>query len=496
MFNKNSFWLALNYSFFIVISFASLKMNLLNFGLDTFGMWLSISSLWGLGGSVDFGVGFAIVKFVAEKRKQENNDLSMILSSSFFILTGMAILLTLLIYALGHHIYISNNAFIQAGDMALKNEYNLIFVLLACMFFLRYFINYFKSVNEGYNNYVLTSKLDIFRNIGSFVIAFASWSFNSGLFIYAIYNFILTLLVFLANYYFYYKIPDKPSISFSKVNTRSVKSIIGLSGSVQLSTLFGAMIDPFFKYIIGKYYNIGFVSTYETARRFSFAVSGLFCTSFRHMLTSSSEVVEYKAQQHYLNTNCVDVSKLGVIFSGITVGIGGIVIVFMLNTFFNYHDVWKIFLILILCDSMNNFGYSPYIFLSGTGHTFWLAITQFINLVISSLFIMIGLYYFENIYGFIGLPISVFIVNMLTFIYLRKKFELNIREYLIRAKFNKMIFLTISILLISFQNSLYIAYVLLGSMSLLSLIIFWNDIFYIKDSILAKIRKKTRKMDL
>ncbi|MBK8663779.1 MAG: hypothetical protein IPN18_19055 [Ignavibacteriales bacterium] len=45
---RNNIWLAAHYIFTMVASLVSLKFNLLNFGSDIFGVWVLISSIWGL----------------------------------------------------------------------------------------------------------------------------------------------------------------------------------------------------------------------------------------------------------------------------------------------------------------------------------------------------------------------------------------------------------------------------------------------------------------
>lgn len=82
---KNSFWLALQYVLSIIVAFSIIKINIMNFGEELFGMWLIFLSIWNLGIALDFGFGTSLVKFIADaEHNHEKKDVSVIVSNGLF----------------------------------------------------------------------------------------------------------------------------------------------------------------------------------------------------------------------------------------------------------------------------------------------------------------------------------------------------------------------------------------------------------------------------
>ena len=94
---KNSLWLALQFSSTIVISLITLKLNLTHYGEKLFGIWILISSLWGFSNVLDFGMGTAILRFVARLKDQDEKQVNILLSSTFFVFIILGILIFLVI---------------------------------------------------------------------------------------------------------------------------------------------------------------------------------------------------------------------------------------------------------------------------------------------------------------------------------------------------------------------------------------------------------------
>ena len=59
---KNSFWLSAQFSMTLIVSLINLKINLVHFGSQLFGIWLMLAAIWGFGTALDFGFGTAVVK--------------------------------------------------------------------------------------------------------------------------------------------------------------------------------------------------------------------------------------------------------------------------------------------------------------------------------------------------------------------------------------------------------------------------------------------------
>ncbi len=111
---RNNIWLAAHYIFTMVASLVSLKFNLLNFGSDIFGVWVLISSIWGLSNVVDLGFGLALIRAVSKER--DNPEMLGRVTSTgfvFFFLFGFVILSVG--FLIGNFYYIENPALIKSS---------------------------------------------------------------------------------------------------------------------------------------------------------------------------------------------------------------------------------------------------------------------------------------------------------------------------------------------------------------------------------------------
>jgi O-antigen/teichoic acid export membrane protein len=291
--------------------------------------------------------------------------------------------------------------------------------------------------------------------------------------------YVLASFFMLTSYLVYFILNIKDyKISLRLFDLTEIKKIIKFSLSVQAMSVFNALIDPLIKYIIGSYFSVSTVSSYEIARRFAIAISGLFFSAFKIVLPKASALKNEKEFKTFIGEDIVRFSGLGVVYSGVVFGIFALPIVLVINWIFNSHEALLIFVILALPESINNFGYAIYNFLLGVGKVTLLVFVQFNNLIFVVLSMSIGFIIFHNILGLIGYFISVVIGNLLMLFYLKKYWKISIMKLLIDCKIYKLLYLICFMCITVYALYLNILpyYINFGLLSIVCLIIFYYDI--------------------
>ncbi|MFO7447598.1 MAG: hypothetical protein R6W90_14600 [Ignavibacteriaceae bacterium] len=473
---KNSLWLSIQFITSIVIAFINLKLNLLNFGENIFGIWVLFSSFWGVGSILDFGFGTGIVRFIAQLSVNDNKEEILRL-----IFTGLIIFIiggTLILIAgniVSNYLFFNNNNLIPSDYFKLAKK---VFFLLGINFFIQYLFSFFRSILDGLNNFVLSSKMLIIHNILGFASVLTALTFNLDLFSLTIFYTIssasiccFTFIILLIKYRLF-------NFNISLFSLTYFKKVFKYSFSIQIASLTGAFIDPAIKYIIGNFGSLSSVTYFEIARRFTIAIAGLFNTTFKNYLPKVSILTSAADQREFLLKDASKLSKLGVTYSGFMFGICQVFLAAVIKFWFGYDEVILIFMITSLAEIVNAFGYSLYVFFMGIGKAGILAVIQVTNFIATITILIIGFKVFNNYLGLLGYFASVIFANFLMLFYLKKLLKISYTEFLSRANFNKLlylIFLTMFTLIIVYLNIINV-FACLTLLSIVSLFLFYKDL--------------------
>jgi len=485
---KNSFWLAFQFVISLLVSLVTLKLNLLHFGTEIFGSWILIAAIWGFGSALDFGFGTAVIKYVAEFNRHSKTEINELLSSIFFVFILIGTVIFILGLTFGNIIFFGKSG---AVPVIYRENMRLPFLILAITFLLQYVGVFFRSVFEGMNNFVISSRISLVQNITILVGVIIIYQLKSSILILSFIYFtagIIVLFLYLVLFRKYY-VDFKLKASY--FNLTLVRKIISFSFSVQLSNIFAAIVDPAIKIIVSNYYQISYVSIYETARRFTLAITGLFFAAFKIILPKTSELRTLNEYQEFLKGKAVGYTRVGVTYSGVFYGVLSLPIVLFIKYWFGYQDATLIFLMLSLPEAINNAGYTNYNFLIGIGKTSIVAFVQFINLLFIFVGLTLGFVLLKNNLGFMGYFISDVIVNALILYFVKKYSKISITGFFIQAKLYKTLIqvMILSILiLVIFYTHINLMFVL-GTYTLIMIFLFVNDIisyFNILKSFLAE----------
>jgi O-antigen/teichoic acid export membrane protein len=472
---RNSLWLAIQYSVTIIFSLITLKLNLIHYGKDLFGSWILISSLWGFGKALDFGLGTSLVKFVAEYNHKDLSRLKFLVSTCLLLMIILGILIFVIIFGIGQVIYFNTNEIFGVEHF---EEIQLIFLILGLSFYLNYITILVKSVFEGMSDFVTPSKISIIYSTMILLSVVVTFLFNLPLLNLA-YAFLITSLINFFIYAFSFRIKRVGiQLSLKYLDLSLIKKVFTFSLSIQGAAIFGSLIDPLIKYLIGNFSSIGSVSLYEIARRFVTAISGLFGTTFRTILPKASVLSNKDEFAPFLYNECAKLSRIGITYAGTVFGIGAFIIPIIIQQTFNYDEAVLIFFILAIPESINNFGYAIYNFLIGIGKAFFLVIIQMINILIIGFSVYIGLAIFGNLLGLLGYGLTVVLVNILMILFVRNVVGISIRKYFSLSRVYKLLILLMFLLTAIFllSNNYLNLYIIIFSLGCLSVIVFINDL--------------------
>ncbi len=471
---KNHIWLSSQYLTSVIISLITLKLNLLNYGTELFGYWILISSIWGFGIALDFGFGKSIIKYVSEYREKDESKINTILSSSFYLFSILGFGIFIIILVIASTTYFGAGAIIPLNQ---NTNFWLICVVLGISFYFKYISIFLRSIFEGYNNFVLSSQINLLNNILILLSVILALSLNQSLEILAYYYLISSFITLVAFYLAFNIQYSNISISLKHFEFKYAKKVIKFSIAIQGAAVFGSLIDPVIKYLLGSV-SISSISSYEIARRFVVAITGLFNSTFRPILPKASALTSGESYTNFIFGYCDKVSKLGITYSGIVFGMGSIILAFIIKKVFGLDEAILIFLILALPESVNKLGFPIYNFLLGIGKANFLTILQLINLVIISLSVYVGLQVSQSSIGLLGYWVSVIIGNVIMMWFTYRITSISMWKYLKLSKTFKLVFLNI-LLLISilgiYQYNIN-EFMMLIVLSAVSIVIFYNDI--------------------
>lgn len=474
--HKNSFWLFTQYIIVLLVSLISLKINILNYGTELFGIFLVINSILILGIAFDLGIGTSVVKYVAELKhfNESDDELNSLISTGLMLFLAIGLIYITVLFSIKNLLIYSRNLI----PAHFKGEADFIFILLCFAFYFNFISIYFKSIFEGLNNFITPSIIIICQNISLLFIVVLCYLLKLDIKLFSILFSLNYLTILIAYILLFYKKTKNIQISPLFFKYALIKKIAKFSFSVQMISIFSALIDPTIKFLIGNFYDVGYVSFYEIGKRFAMAISGLFFTTFRNLLPITSILKTKEDYERFLYSDGIKFTRLGLTYSGLVFGIMSVFLLAFIKVSFGFDKALLVFLILSFSEIINNVGYTLYIFLIGIGKAYFISLIQFINIVMTSVMLYFGFIFTHSLLGLLGYGFSVFIVNILMLLYLKRIIEFSVFSWLKEIKIFKLFFLlsaTLIIVFILYKEMVSFYYPAFGLM-ILSIVIFKNDI--------------------
>ncbi|MGH7780949.1 MAG: lipopolysaccharide biosynthesis protein [Candidatus Binataceae bacterium] len=141
----------------------SVPLTLHYLGTERYGMWMTISSLIGMFGFTDLGLGFGLVNLVAEADGKDDSDLAAThISNAFFLLSGIALILAIVFASCYARVEWSRLFNVSSGR-AVSEAGPAMVVIVGC-FLLRMPLSLVQRVQLGFQQGVVN---DIWLGVGN-----------------------------------------------------------------------------------------------------------------------------------------------------------------------------------------------------------------------------------------------------------------------------------------------------------------------------------------
>lgn len=482
---KNSSWLAFQYIITVVFSFISIKINISNFGEELFGIWILFISIWTVGNALDIGFGTAIVKFVAESiGRKKSEEISKIASTTLFILTLNGIIIFVLVNLASELFLLNNERIVPLKVVSIAKN---VFFILGINFYFQYLTIVFKAILEGMNNFVYTSKVNMLSTFLNLLVVIGVSIFNQSMVAMSMFFAFVSLSIAILLFIYISSRYRQIYFGIKYISIKELSKLFKFSFFIQGSAIFSSLIDPTIKYIIGNYSGLNFVSFYEVGRRFATAVSGLFFNTFKTILPKASILKGSEQYNLFLSSEGSKLSYYGVIYSVTIFGVGSILFSIIIKTLFGHDEILILFFLLCLPESINNFGYTLYLFLIGIGKSYLILLIQAINLIVITLLLLACFEFLSSILGLLGYYITVVFVNIIMIYFVKKISGLSIKSFLQRVQVYKLInlniFIICALVLLYLTNIQYL--IITSLISLLSIFLIKNDLIITSKLILS-----------
>ncbi len=470
---KNNLWLAVHYVITLAGSLLSLKFNLLNFGADLFGVWVLITSIWGLSNVVDLGFGLALIRYIS-RHSDQNSELNIVCSTGFIFYSLFGFIILALAIAVGKFYYLDNPNLVYP---AIYKDTLFAHLILAAFFYVNYISAFFRAVYEGLGYFISYSKVAIIYSLSTLAAAAFSWlmGYNfTGLAIFLLLSAVIQLLILVKRLSALRKeLKIRPGyFRYSKF-----RELFSFSISVQGATILGTATDPVLKYIIGNNLSVSYVSYYDIARRFAVASSGLFFAAFRTIYPKAGKIQSFTELKQFLTDECAPLSGKGVVFGGLVyaVFLPGFYLIF--EYFYKSPQSFNLFILMSLTEAVNLFGFSYYLTLMGFGKAKLLALIQLINLAAAAFFVWLAAVLWGSYAGLAGYTISIITGNIIIIVYLVKNTGFSFSEYFSRAFGGKLIavFFVLAVFFTLSYNNVLSALSVANLSSLIVLILFFRE---------------------
>lgn len=479
---KNSLWNTLSFVISSLLNFLNYSLIYKTFDLNVFGFFILISSIFGIGASLDFGFGISTIKNIAEAKKK--NDLKFIdkyFTTFFlvFLITGLIIVIILFVYC----IFVLKNSELLEKENVKNLNFNLITFLMIITFIFNYNNGYLKCTLEGFSEYVKLGQINILSVIFNTILFTMILIFNLDIYYLVSFITIVSVFSFLITFYYIFFYRKLINFKWRFYDFSLVKKYSQYGINIQIASFLNSMIDVVIKYLIGLNLSFTWVSYFESGKKIINFSSGIIFSTQRGLLVKLSEENIVGNLKMYLTKNLYYFSKMSNYYSIIIYGIMNPLICFFILFWFNSYESMLIYLIFSLSYSFINFGGCLYAVLMIEGKGLKLLIIQTSNLILTYVMLGISLSLFNNVFGLFGYYLSILISIIIIFHYLYKSYGFDFKSYLKMSELYRIVILNFLIFIqimtiVYYQEELN--YILVLSFIIFSLIYIKQFVFILK----------------
>lgn len=228
------------------VSLLSVPLTIGYLGAERYGLWLTISSLVGMMGFADLGIGNGLMTKVAQAQGLGfEKEMKQLVSSAFFVLAGVAVVLAITVFLLAPHVDWA--ARLGLTSSLARSEARLVVVALALCFFAAMPFAIVQKVQGGLQEGFVSSLWQMAGSFVSLVALIVATQCKAGLLVLVLALSGTPAVVMMMNFAQYFLL-HRPGIrpNWSAVNSHIASSLLKMGGLfivLQLAVAFGMLSD-------------------------------------------------------------------------------------------------------------------------------------------------------------------------------------------------------------------------------------------------------------
>ena len=210
-------YISMAISIFTSILMVPLLMK--NLGANSYGLLITLSSIFGAMGIADLGMGQSVAKLVSQNLDEiaGNDDIKKIASTAIFTSLVIGIILIIINIIISFYIY----DFMNVSN----KEVQILYMILFLNFMVNFIFSAFNNILIGYKKIYLINTINILRSILIFVFTYIFLKFSNGLNILALIYLGISLLMIVIAMFVVKKIVKTNLISISYFDKMIFKNI-------------------------------------------------------------------------------------------------------------------------------------------------------------------------------------------------------------------------------------------------------------------------------
>lgn len=283
---RNSAASVLRFIASVPIPFLLVPFMLQQLGTGRFGVWALVSTLSAFVQLGDFGIGYALVKSVAEmKARNDIERLNKILSTALVLYTIIAGIMGLLAISVTG-ILISH---VFRIPVPLVDEAEFVVMGTAIIFCVNLILSVFTSVINGIQRMDVSNGISFAMTIVNAIGVVVMLCLGQGLQGLVVNNGITTIGAGLVSWLAMRKLTPDIHLGLGRFRHQEVKAILTYGANIQITNLAGLAGDPLVKAIISSAAGVEFVAYYEIAVRLMNSIRFLFAQAIGPLMPFAAE---------------------------------------------------------------------------------------------------------------------------------------------------------------------------------------------------------------
>ncbi len=423
-----------------LLGFINYSLNLRTYGFEVLGFFLLISAVFGIGSTLDFGFGISTVKIISECNKKKDYAQLNAMYNSFLVLYLILALVISCGFAIYYIVFLKN---VNLPAVIIDVNFAAVYALLIASFFFGYIGAFFRNVFEGFAEYVLLSKISFCLSTVTTLLMLFIYVYRLQIQYLAFFSVVSSLLSCIVLFVFIKFRVKLLTLRFKSIDFRMVKNVSGYSLNIQAASFIGSFVDPLMKYITGTMLGYNYVAVFETGKKIVNLSGALYVSAQKGLLNKLSEINAEGKLKEFVNNGLNLYSKIADQYSLVIYGVLNPLICLFILYWFNSFESIIVSLIFMLSYALINFAVPPYLVLMIEGRGLRLPLIQLINVVLTTIFLLLSLKLLGNYLGFLGYYMATILNVWLINYFMRRSYNFEFKNYIVHTYFQKIIILSI-----------------------------------------------------